>query len=125
MKKFKDFFEKKQSEMKFKMAGTGHKLGDTNRPSNSSAAAASSSSATARPPPQRSGGPDENVAKAALARFENKTTAPKSNLTNIMQEEKQKIIQEIKLKEELEVGSTIMSILVIEDFTDKLMMFVQ
>lgn len=102
MKKVKDFFEKKQSEMKFKMAGTGHKLGDTSRPSNSST---SSSSVNVHPQPQRTGGPDQNVAKAALARFENKT-APKSNLTNIMQEEKQKIIQEIKLKDELEVGSS-------------------
>lgn len=101
MKKFKDFFDKKQSEMKFKMAGTGHKLSGASSPSSSSTSAHSHSQPA--PPQARKAGPDQNVAKAALARFENKTT-PKSNLTNIMNEEKHKILQEMKLKEELEVS---------------------
>ena len=103
MKKFKDFFDKKQSEFKFKNAGAGHKLSDTSR----TPTTASTSGHSAPVAPARRTGPDSNVASAALARFEGKSTnnkpTTKSTLHDIMAEEKRKINEEIKLKEEAEV----------------------
>ena len=114
MKKLKEFFDKKQNDIKFKGAGIGHKLSDSTTTSNKSSSSSSSSSTSKgfqnKPILQsnlRRTGPDANVASAALARFEaknnpNKPTT-KPTLYDIMAEEKKKITEEIKLKEELEV----------------------
>src|SRR5690606_27553328 len=105
-----EFFEKKQGEFKFKKAGPGYRLTDSGKtlgtasgpppPSRGHQQASTSQ-------PHRSGGPDENVAKAALARFEGKTsvnkpTTKQSTLNDILAEERQKINEEMKMKEELE-----------------------
>ena len=108
MKKIKDFFDKKQNELKFKNAGAGHKLsGAANKPPNRPTPSASSSSSTSVPvAPVRRTGPDANVASAALARFGGKSTSKPTTMTtlhDIMTEERKKITEEMKLKEEAEV----------------------
>ena len=113
MKKVKDFFDKKQSEFKFKKAGAVHKLSDsTVGPSTSSRNLTPAASNAPGALNVRRNGPDANVASAALARFEDKNinnatskVASKATLHDIMAEEKRKINEEMRIKEELEVFS--------------------
>lgn len=112
MKKIKNLFEKKKAEFKFQGAGTGYKLSDSKPVASTSGGSGKKAEVPAAAvPTRRTGGPDENVAKAALARFENKTTgaagakpAAPFALRDIMEEEKRQINEEMKLKEQLEVS---------------------
>ncbi|XP_027200820.1 uncharacterized protein LOC113794870 [Dermatophagoides pteronyssinus] len=119
MQKIKDLFNKKKGDLTFKRAGPGYRLTD-----NSASQQQPTSSGVGRvlgtgqaqkthqsqnpSQPKRQGGPDENVAKATLARFETKpnstkaTSANKSTLYDIMAEEKQKFEKELKMKEDME-----------------------
>lgn len=102
MKKIKEFLDKTTKDVKFKTAGTGHKLSDSGGPS----ASTSKSSNEPASAPVRRTGPDPNVASAVLARLDPKVSnkpTTKSTLHDIMAEEKKKIAEEMKLKEELEV----------------------
>jgi len=105
MKKIKEFFDKKQNDFKFKNVGTGHKLSESSNVPSSSNANRNSQNVI-RSSETRRTGPDANVANAALARFDekhtNKTTT-KSTLHDIMADEKRKITDENKYKDELEV----------------------
>lgn len=119
MKKVKEFFDKKQKELKFKNLGTGYRLSDQAAGTSGNSDKQQNSSAISKqPPPSQKApivrpnpnhGPDENVAKAALARFENKgkanvTTKVASSLRDVMEEEKRKVLEEAKLRDEAEVS---------------------
>lgn len=101
MKKIKTLFNKAKKESAFKKCGPGHRLtesGGVTTRSSAAAAAAKLEAQKIEPIPERSSGPDENVAKAMLARLETKNP-PKATLCNILNEEKEKITMEMKMKE--------------------------
>lgn len=108
MKKLKELFNKNSDSKPFKNAGTGHRLNESGPGSSASTCAASTSSITSQSAVRRTG-PDQNVARAALARIEGKATIgtktipPKQTLNDLMIQERQKFNEELKLKQELEV----------------------
>ncbi|KAJ6224885.1 hypothetical protein RDWZM_003430 [Blomia tropicalis] len=106
MNRIKDLFNKKQKDVKFKKAGTGHKLSESSQPMNVQSSSNASSSSYSSAENARRTGPDANVASAALSRFGDtrnpNNNAQKPTLHDIMVEEKKKISQEMRLKEELE-----------------------
>ena len=98
----KDFFNKKKMEAKFKMAGPGHKLADNSQ--STSNASASSSNTKASSSANKSGAADQ-AGQAALKRFgQQGHSKPTGTLENILQEEKKRILEEYKQKEENEVS---------------------
>jgi len=101
----KDFFKKKKLDAKFKMAGSGHKLTDSTSTKKSdpkvgtSSQSKQSNSMTANRSAQRAG-------EAALDRIQKQqqSTHNKTNtLENILQEERKKITEEFKIKDEIQV----------------------
>lgn len=103
-------FEKKKAEFKFEKAGTGYKLSDSSKPAASSSSSQHQHYQQQQQPMARTrhDGPDANVARAALARFENKNPQKNSStpfaLRDIMEQEKRQISEEMKLKEQLLVS---------------------
>ena len=118
MQKIKDLFNKKKGDLTFKKAGPGYRLNDnaSQRPTSSTSSSgmgrilgSGQSIQSNESQPKRHGGPDENVAKATLARLETRpnsttttTSVNKSTLYDIMAEEKQKFEKELKMKDDME-----------------------
>ena len=98
----KDFFRKKKLDAKFKMAGSGHLLADNSTPSAATSSPTSSSTSTSQP--NRKNMTTQKAAEAAIERIQRQQTTNKSNtLENILQEERQKISEEYKMKERAQV----------------------
>ncbi|OTF71756.1 hypothetical protein BLA29_013122, partial [Euroglyphus maynei] len=79
MQKIKDLFNKKKGDITFKRAGPGHRLTDDNASSKKQSTSSgigrilgSGQQIPSGSQPKRHVGPDENVAKATLARLETK-----------------------------------------------------
>ncbi|CAG2177418.1 unnamed protein product [Oppiella nova] len=97
----KDFFRKKKLDAKFKMAGSGHLLADNSTPSAATSSPTSSSTSTSNTSQSnRKNMTTQKAAEAAIERIQRQQTTNKSNtLENILQEERQKISEEYKMKE--------------------------
>ncbi|XP_054161590.1 UBX domain-containing protein 6-like [Oppia nitens] len=100
----KDFFKKKKLDTKFKMAGSGHRLTDNNTSSTGSTSMANTSTANPKSHTYRENMSKQKAGEAAIERIQrqNQSNTRNTTLENILQQEKQKIREEYKAKEQTE-----------------------
>ncbi|CAG2101022.1 unnamed protein product [Medioppia subpectinata] len=100
----KDFFKKKKLDAKFMGVGSGHRLADSTSSSTSGTTSSASNSninqTNAKNPKNMT---TQKAAEAAIERIQRQQSTNKSNtLENILQEERQKISEEYRMKEKAE-----------------------
>lgn len=102
MSAIRDFFKKKKLDVKFSKAGGGYRLAEAKQ-SRQQAASSSGSTSASRGPPSHAG---QRAGEAALRRIQeqqSQSARKPATLDNILQEERKKISEQYKVKEETEV----------------------